>query len=108
MNRGRTSDNPSGPTSHGADPPMSKPTVIVTGAAGLIGSHVSEAMIARGYRVIGVDNFCDFYQRSWKEENVRAIGPGIDVEEMDIADGPGIKSLVARVKPEGVIHLAAM
>jgi UDP-glucuronate 4-epimerase len=87
----------------------SKPTVIVTGAAGFIGSHVSQALIARGCRVVGVDNFCDFYPRSWKEENLRAIGgDGMDVEEMDIADGPGIASLFDVVKPQGVIHLAAM
>lgn len=87
---------------------MSKPTVIVTGAAGFIGSHTSEALIARGYRVVGVDNFCDFYARSWKEQNVRAVGRGLDLEEMDITDGPGIARLMERVRPEGVIHLAAM
>ena len=41
--------------------------VLVTGAAGFIGSHSAEALLERGYRVIGVDNFCDFYDRSWKE-----------------------------------------
>jgi UDP-glucuronate 4-epimerase len=87
---------------------MSKPTVIVTGAAGFIGSHTSEALIARGYRVVGVDNFCDFYARSWKEQNVRAVGRGLDLEEMDITDGPGVARLMERVRPEGVIHLAAM
>src|SRR4051794_20706870 len=87
---------------------MSTPTVIVTGAAGFIGSHVSQAMIARGYRVIGGDNFCKFYQRSWKEENVRAVGKGLEIEEMDITDGQCIARLVEAVKPEGIIHLAAM
>jgi UDP-glucuronate 4-epimerase len=87
---------------------MSKPTVIVTGAAGFIGSHTSEALIARGYRVVGVDNFCDFYARSWKEQNVRAVGRGLDLEEMDITDGPRIARLMERVRPEGIIHLAAM
>lgn len=87
---------------------MSKPTVIVTGAAGFIGSHVSEAMIARGYRVVGVDNFCDFYARSWKEQNVRAVGGGMSLEEMDITDGPSIRKLIETVRPEGIIHLAAM
>jgi UDP-glucuronate 4-epimerase len=87
---------------------MSTPTVVVTGAAGFIGSHVSQAMIARGYRVIGVDNFCNFYQRSWKEENARAVGKGLEMEEMDITDGPCIARLVEAVKPEGIIHLAAM
>jgi UDP-glucuronate 4-epimerase len=87
---------------------MNKPTIVVTGAAGFIGSHVCEALIGRGYRVIGVDNFCDFYARSWKEANVRAVGAGLELEEADITDGPRIRSLIRAARPEGVIHLAAM
>jgi UDP-glucuronate 4-epimerase len=87
---------------------MNQPTIVVTGAAGFIGSHVSQALIARGARVVGVDNFCDFYQRSWKEQNVRAVGQGLDLEELDITDGPGIRRLIETVKPQGIIHLAAM
>lgn len=39
-------------------------TCLVTGAAGFIGSHLAEVLVARGYRVIGVDAFVDFYPRS--------------------------------------------
>jgi len=87
---------------------MSTPTILVTGAAGFIGSHTAQALIARGHRVVGVDNFCDFYPRSWKEANVRAIGKGIDVEEIDITDGSKIARLISTVKPAAIIHLAAM
>lgn len=86
---------------------MNKQTVLVTGAAGFIGSHTSEALLARGWKVVGVDNFCDFYPRAWKEANVKAIG-NIDVEEMDITDGPRVASLVSKVKPAAIVHLAAM
>ena len=88
--------------------PGGKQTVLVTGAAGFIGSHTAEALLARGYRVVGVDNFCDFYDRSWKEANLKCVGPGLDVEELDITDGKRIAALVAKVKPTAIVHLAAM
>lgn len=47
-----------------------RPTCLVTGAAGFIGSHLSEALVARGYHVIGVDAFVDFYARALKETNL--------------------------------------
>jgi UDP-glucuronate 4-epimerase len=86
------------------------PTVLVTGAAGFIGSHASEALLGRGYRVIGVDNFSDFYDRSWKEQNLKSVGVGsrFDVEELDICNGPAIEKLVALIKPVAILHLAAM
>ncbi len=89
---------------------MPHETILVTGAAGFIGSHAAEALLQRGCRVIGVDNFCDFYDRSWKEMNIRTIGGDrrFDVEEIDITDGPGISRLVASAKPQAILHLAAM
>src|SRR3954454_11195318 len=88
-----------------------KQSILVTGAAGFIGSHAAQALVERGYRVIGVDNFCDFYDRSWKEMNLKSIrggGGAVDVEEIDITDGPGIDRLVAKPKPVAILHLAAM
>lgn len=86
------------------------PSILVTGAAGFIGSHAAGQLLARGYRVIGIDNFSDFYDRSWKELNLKSISPGekIDVEEMDITDGAAIDNLVAKTKPVAILHLAAM
>jgi UDP-glucuronate 4-epimerase len=99
---------------------MSQPqqNILVTGAAGFIGSHAAEALVQRGYRVIGVDNFCDFYDRSWKEMNLKSVaanaatgsggGDQVEVEEIDITDGAAIDRLVARTKPVAILHLAAM
>lgn len=89
---------------------MQEQTILVTGAAGFIGSHASQALIHRGYRVIGVDNFCDFYDRSWKEMNLKSIAPSerFDVEELDIIDGEKIEALIAKTKPFAILHLAAM
>jgi UDP-glucuronate 4-epimerase len=92
-------------------PSATQQNVLVTGAAGFIGSHSAEALIERGYRVIGVDNFCDFYDRSWKEMNlqsVRGAARGLEIEEIDITDGPSIDRLVAKTKPVAILHLAAM
>src|SRR4051812_28976529 len=87
---------------------QSKPNVLVTGAAGFIGSHAAQALLERGYNVIGVDNFCDFYDRKWKEMNLKSIASPIEVEEIDITDGNAIERLVARAKPAAILHLAAM
>lgn len=86
-----------------------KQTILVTGAAGFIGSHAVQALIQRGYRVIGVDNFCDFYDRAWKEMNLKSVqGEKFDVEEIDIIDGARIDQIVERAKPVAILHLAAM
>src|SRR5215211_2831848 len=87
-----------------------KQNILVTGAAGFIGSHAAEALVQRGFHVVAVDNFCDFYDRSWKEMNLKTIkgGEGIDVQVVDITDGNAIDVLVARTKPSAILHLAAM
>ncbi len=88
-----------------------RPNILVTGAAGFIGSHAAQELLARGYHVIGIDNFSDFYDRAWKELNLSSItslGEKFDVEEMDITDGAKIDALVAKTKPVGILHLAAM
>src|SRR6059058_1183315 len=92
-------------------PSATQQNVLVTGAAGFIGSHAAQALIERGYRVIGVDNFCDFYDRSWKEMNLKSIGAAgqaLEVEEIDITAGAAIDELVAKTKPAAILHLAAM
>src|SRR5439155_1453889 len=47
--------------------------ILVTGAAGFIGSHVCEALVRRGDEVVGVDNFDPFYPRAMKERNLAAL-----------------------------------
>jgi nucleoside-diphosphate-sugar epimerase len=58
--------------------------VVVTGAAGFIGSHLSEALQARGDEVIGLDCFTDYYDPALKHENAR----GLDVRTVDLAEDP--------------------
>jgi UDP-glucuronate 4-epimerase len=55
---------------------------VVTGAAGFIGSHLAEALLARGHEVVAVDSFTDYYDPALKEENAREL----DVQRVDLAD----------------------
>lgn len=90
--------------------------ILVTGAAGFIGSHVCEALLHRGDRVVGVDNFDPFYRASLKRENVaqiervahqRSASPAWSFEELDICDESAVRAALNRHKPSGMIHLAA-
>lgn len=85
--------------------------IIVTGAAGFIGSHVSAALVARGASVVGVDNLEPFYDESLKRHNldvVRKAGRGrFEHVNADIRDGEAMRALFAKHGPAGVIHLAA-
>lgn len=78
--------------------------IMVTGAAGFIGSHVGEALLARGDEVIGVDNFDPFYPRAVKERNLAGLQgrPGFRLVEADVARDPLPLEGVAVV-----LHLAA-
>jgi UDP-glucuronate 4-epimerase len=72
---------------------------VVTGAAGFIGSHLSEQLQADGHEVVAVDSFTDYYERSRKERNAAAL----DVLELDLADAP-LEPVVSGA--DGVFHLA--
>lgn len=83
--------------------------VLVTGAAGFIGSHLASALLARGERVVGVDNFDPFYDRAAKERNLRDIAahPGFEFHEADISSQRAFAAIMDRTRPAGIIHLAA-
>jgi UDP-glucuronate 4-epimerase len=89
---------------------MSHPsqTIVVTGAAGFIGSHLAERLLARGDRVIGIDNFDPFYSRELKERNLAGAREHADFAffEADCADPAQL--IAAFDHPVDVIvHLAA-
>jgi nucleoside-diphosphate-sugar epimerase len=72
---------------------------VVTGAAGFIGSHLSEALLARGHDVVGVDSFTDYYEPARKRENAA----GFDVLEADLVSAD-LDALLAGA--DAVFHLA--
>ncbi len=85
--------------------------VLVTGGAGFIGSHVVEALLARGDRVIALDCFSDFlYSAARKQRNLAhaAAHPQFALETADITDAPALQRVFAATQPESVIHLAGM
>ena len=83
-------------------------TVLVTGCAGFIGSAVAEALLARGERVVGLDNFNSYYDPRLKRDRVaRGTDPAYRVVEIDLADRAALSSLMAETRPARVIHLAA-
>jgi UDP-glucuronate 4-epimerase len=88
-------------------------TILLTGAAGFIGSHAAVALANRGDRVVGLDNFNAYYAPERKRENVREIAneaPGKDftLVEGDLRDPALVRRLFAEHHFDAVVHLAAM
>lgn len=82
--------------------------ILVTGAAGFIGFHLSKRFVADGHEVYGVDNFNDYYSVALKEARWAQLqGAGFRGEKLDIADGDGLRRVFSDFKPEVVVNLAA-
>ena len=83
--------------------------VLVTGAAGFIGMHASERLLARGDEVVGLDNLNDYYDPQLKRDRLARLEPhpSFRFVKMDVADREGIEKLFAEEKFDRVIHLAA-
>lgn len=83
--------------------------VLVTGAAGFIGMHASERLLARGDQVVGLDNLNDYYDPQLKRDRLARLEPHANFRfvKMDVADREGMEKLFADEKFDRVIHLAA-
>jgi UDP-glucuronate 4-epimerase len=90
-------------------------TILVTGAAGFIGSHTSEAFLRRGDRVVGLDNLNDYYSPARKRSNLEEVaatakehGASFEFVVGDIRDRALVTSLFTKHHFDAVAHLAAM
>jgi UDP-glucuronate 4-epimerase len=84
--------------------------ILVTGAAGFIGYHVSEALLARGEEVVGVDNVNDYYDVNLKRARLERLQKhnGFNFHRVDISDFVAMKGVVADAGDlRRVVHLAA-
>ena len=83
--------------------------VLVTGAAGFIGSWTAQRLLDRGDEVVGLDNLSPYYDPSLKEARLARLKPkpGFRFVRLDLADRAGMESLFAQEKFDTVVHLAA-
>jgi len=83
--------------------------ILLTGAAGFIGSTAAHRLLARGEHVVGLDNLNDYYDVRLKEDRLARLTPhpGFRFVKLDIADRSGIEKLFAAERFDRVIHLAA-
>lgn len=83
--------------------------LLVTGAAGFIGFHLSRRLLARGDQVIGLDNLNDYYDVSLKIDRLSQLQnhPNFQFYQLDLADRTGIANLFTQHSPDIVVNLAA-
>jgi UDP-glucuronate 4-epimerase len=83
--------------------------VLLTGAAGFIGMHTAQRLLARGDAVTGIDNLNSYYDPALKQARLAQLQglPGFRFERLDVADRAGMEALFARERFDAVVHLAA-
>ena len=84
-------------------------TILITGAAGFIGFHAAKALLARGDKIVGLDNLSDYYEVSLKQARLSQLAPHENFRFVkgDLKDRTFIEQVFAEHRPERVLHLAA-
>ncbi|UFZ04430.1 NAD-dependent epimerase [Bradyrhizobium ontarionense] len=88
---------------------MADNPILVTGAAGFIGFHLTQRLLAEGRQVVGIDNLNSYYDPRLKEARLDILKtqPGFTFHKLDLVDRAGIKALFAQHRFPAVVHLAA-
>ncbi len=83
--------------------------VLITGAAGFIGSTTAHRLLERGEEVVGIDDLNDYYDVNLKKARLERLQqkPGFSFYKLDIADAAAFKKVYQSAAPQRVIHLAA-
>lgn len=84
--------------------------ILVTGAAGFIGMHVTRALLARGESVVGIDNLNDYYDPALKHARLEEIGRAggdFTFHRLDFADAEALEGALAGVAIDRIVHLGA-
>lgn len=84
-------------------------TILVTGGAGFIGSHLVEKLLSQGEQVVVIDNFNDFYPPAYKRENISASihNPRLTLYETDVCNTASCREIFEKHRIEKIVHLAA-
>lgn len=82
--------------------------ILVTGAAGFVGSHVASMFIEQGHKVLGVDSFSNYYNPNLKNQRVDELIPDSSrMRNVELSDSDAVQILFKEFQPELVVHLAA-
>ena len=83
--------------------------VLVTGCAGFIGSHLTDRLLKNGHKIIGIDNFNDYYDPKIKEGNLKQAlkNKKLKLYSEDILNYDNLEQIFKKEKPQEIVHLAA-